>query len=222
MKGRIDAFEKLFMAGSMGVNPAPQYNQPFQYSQEYVDTPGPSPTGEPQGMIPIPENIRRLQVNQQQAFAVPQEPYHQQRQQAIGPNRWQNGGGYFGRLMVGSLAGLMIMEGFREAERDSETPGARGLFAIPTQLLRTFSQAAHSSLDVSVLGYHLPAAQTLGYMKMLLVVGALLYVFLPSLFASKLDGKDGRTQNASLSAAPSLASSIQVRRQAWLTAVQTV
>lgn len=221
MKGRIDAFEKLFMAGSMGMNPAPQYTQPFQYPQEYVDTPGPSPTGEPQGMIAVPENIRRLQVNQQQTFAVPQEQYQQQRQ-AGGPNAWQNGGGYFGRLMVGSLAGLMIMEGFSESEHKSDTPGSRGLLAVPTQLLRSLSRSLHSSLELSVLGYHVPAVRTLNYMKLIFVIGSLLYVFLPSLFASKAKGKGGKTQSPSLSAAPSLASSIQVRRQAWLTAIQTV
>jgi hypothetical protein len=221
MKGRIDAFEKLFMAGSLGMNPAPQYAQPFQYPQEYVDTPGPSPTGEPQGMILVPENIRRLQVKQQQTFAVPQEQYQQQRQPGA-PNGWQNGRGYFGRLMVGSLAGLMIMEGFSETEQDANSPGARGLFAVPTQLLRTLSQYFHSSIDFNVLGYHVPATQTLSYMKLMLILGALFYVFLPSLFASKPKGKEGKTQSPSLSAAPSLASSIQVRRRAWLTAIQTV
>lgn len=220
MKGRIDAFEKLFMAGSMGMTPAPQYTQPFQYPQQYVDTPGPSPTGEPQGMIPVPENIRRLQVNQHQTYPIAQDQYQQR--QPIGPNGWQNGGGYLGRLMVGSLAGLMIMEGFSEAEQDKESPGARGLFAVPTQLLGTFSRSLHSSPGFSVAGYHLSVAQILGYMKMFLVFGVLLYVFLPSLFASKPKEKDGKAQNSSLSAAPSLASSIQVRRQAWLTAIQTV
>jgi hypothetical protein len=174
-------------------------------------------------MIPVPENIRRLQVNQQQTYPVTQEQFQQQQQQQrqpVGPNGWQTGG-YFGRLMVGSLAGLMIMEGFHEAEQDTETPGARGLFAVPTQLLRTVSRGLHSSMNISVAGYHVPAAQVLGYMKMLLVIGALLYVFLPSLFSSKPKGK-GKTQSASLSAAPSLASSIQARRQAWLTAIQTV
>lgn len=221
MRGRIDAFEKLFMAGSMGLNPAPQYTHSLQYPQEYVDTPGPSPTGEPQGMIQVPEDMRRLhrQVSQQQTFAVPQEQYQQNRQ-PIGPNGWQagGGGGYFPRLMVGSLAALMVIEGFSEAEQDSEAPGARGLFALPTQLLR----ALHSSIDFSVLGYHVSATQTLNYMKMLLVLGALLYVFLPSLFAPKPKSKGENVSNTSLAAAPSLASSIQVRRQAWLTAIQTV
>ncbi|KAH8593371.1 hypothetical protein B0O99DRAFT_688586 [Bisporella sp. PMI_857] len=224
MKGRIDAFEKLFMAGSLGLNPAPQYSQPFAYPQEFVDTPGPSPIGEPQGMIQVPEDIRRLrtQAGQQQAFAVPQEPYQQGRQ-PIGPNGWQqNGGGYFGRLMVGSLAGLMILEGFSEAEQDSEGSNARGLFAFPTQLVSTASRSFHSSMEFSVSGYHISASRTLGYLKTFFVLGALLYVFLPSLFRSKTKPTDKKAHGASLTAVPSLASSIEVRRKAWLTAIQTV
>ena len=224
MKGRIDAFEKLFMAGSMGLNPAPQYSQPFSYPQDFVDTPGPSPDREIQGMIQVPDDIRRLrnQANPQQAFAVPQEQYQQARQQ-IGPNGWQqNGGGYFGKLMVGSLAGLMIMEGFSEAEQDNETPNARGLFALPVQLIRGFSRFLHSSMELNISGYHLSASRTLGYLKTCLVLGALLYVFLPSVFHKKGKATNRKIQNRSPVAAPSLASSIEVRRQAWLTAIQTV
>jgi hypothetical protein len=221
MKSRINAFEKLFMSGAMGIDPRqPQYSQPFQYPQDY-DTPGQSPGDEPQGMIHVPEDIRRLhRQGNQQIFAVPQENYPQNRRQ-MGPNGWQTGG-YFGKLMVGSLAGLMIMEGFSQAEQETDSPNARGLFAIPTRLLTSISKSLHSSLDLNVLGYHVSANHTLHYMKLFFVVGALLYVFLPSLFASKPKAKDGKTQAATLVAAPSLASSIQVRRQAWLTAIQTV
>jgi hypothetical protein len=221
MKGRIDAFEKLFMSGSMGINPTPQYTQPFQYTPNY-DTPGPSPSSETRGMIPIPDDIRRLhgQGNQQQSFVAPEQ--YEANRPAIGPNGWQTGGGYFGKLMVGSLAGLMIMEGFSEAEQDSDTPGARGLFALPTQFLTSLSRTLHSSLDISVAGHHIPTAQTFGYLKLFLVLGALLHVFLPSFFATKSESKDGKPQSTSLAAAPSLASSIQVRRKAWLTAIQTV
>ncbi|KAH6719333.1 hypothetical protein BKA61DRAFT_630021 [Leptodontidium sp. MPI-SDFR-AT-0119] len=216
-KARLAAFETLFRSGSMGFNPAPPMNNPFQFTPDY-STPGPSPGGlEPQGMIPIPEDIRRLQGQMsQQTFPVPQEHYRQ----AMGPNGWNNNG-YFGKLMVGSLAGLMIMEGFSEAEQEQDAPGARGLFALPLQLLRSLSSALHSSLEINTLGYHLSATRILGYLKLFFVVGAVLYVFLPSLFTAKPKSK-GKPQSTSLSAAPSLASSIQVRRQAWLTAIQSV
>ncbi|KAF4637776.1 hypothetical protein G7Y89_g295 [Cudoniella acicularis] len=220
-KARLAAFETLFRSGSMGFTPGPPLTNPYQYPRDY-NTPGPSPIVDPQGMIQVPEDIRRLQ-NQasQQIYPISQEHYQQGRQ-PIGPNRWQNGGGYFGKLMVGSLAGLMIMEGFSETEQSDEAPAGRGLFAFPTQLIAGFVRALYSSLDFSVMGYHVSAAEFLAYMKLSLVVGSLLYVFLPSLFASTPKPKSSKTQTASLAAAPSLASSIQVRRQAWLTAIQTV
>lgn len=220
-KARLAAFETLFRSGSMGFNPAPIVN-PFQYSVDY-NTPGPSPTNDPQGMMHVPDDVRRLQVGMsQQIYPVPQEQYRRQPQQPIGPNGWQNGGGYFGKLMVGTLAGLMIMEGFSEAEQEDGSTGARGLFALPTQILRTVSRTFHSSADLSFMGYHSSTAQTLGYFKTLLVIGTLLYVFLPTLFSTKPKSKEGKEQSTTVVAAPSLASPIQVRRQAWLTAIQTV
>lgn len=152
----------------------------------------------------------------QQPFPVPQERY---RQQAMGPNGWNNG--YFGKLMVGSLAGLMILEGFSQAEQEEDSPGARGLSALPLQLLKSSSATLHSSLGFSALGYHVPPAKTLWYLKLFFMLGAVLFVCLSSKFAPEPKAK-AKPHMASLSAAPSLASSISVRRQAWLTAIQTV
>ncbi|KAA8576812.1 hypothetical protein EYC84_006865 [Monilinia fructicola] len=200
----------------MGFGPIQQPINPYQYAQDF-STPGPSPSSD-QGMIPVPDDMRRLhgQMNQE-AFAVPTQ-YLNQNRQPIGPNAWN--GGYFGKLMVGSLAGLMIMQGFSEAEQESDTPGARGLMALPTQFLRTRESRCSFSIGVNFRGYHLSARQTVHYLQCSLSLGLLLYIFLPSLFRPKPNAKDSKSAN--LAAAPSLASSIQVRRQAWLTAIQTV
>jgi hypothetical protein len=59
-KARLAAFETLFRSGSMGFNPAPPMANAFQYPSDYA-TPGPSPSSiDPQGMIPVPDDIRRL------------------------------------------------------------------------------------------------------------------------------------------------------------------
>ncbi|XP_044719187.1 helix-loop-helix DNA-binding domain-containing protein [Hirsutella rhossiliensis] len=58
-------------------------------------------------------------------------------------------------------------------------------------------------------------------LKLLLFLGSILWILVPSLFASS--GERVKKQQATgLERAPSLASSIDVRRQAWLTAIQTV
>lgn len=76
------------------------------------------------GMVPNVDNIRRLQtqMNNPQMYQVPQ----QFDQQPRGANGWQTGGGYFGKLMVGTMAGLMVVQGFGEAEQTTNTPNARG------------------------------------------------------------------------------------------------
>jgi hypothetical protein len=231
MKARIAAFERLFMAGSMGFNPIPPTNPNPYVQQQFMSVQNSgelTPDVSPVGMIEVPDDIKRLhaganQMNQQ-TYAVPQEKYRPANHVAAGQNGWQNGGGYLGKMMVGSLAGLMILEGFAEREQDGEEPNSRGLFAVPAQFLGHLGRSLGRSTDISILGYHSPSGQTLAFLRMLLVLGTLLYIFIPSLFESrpKKAKSNGKMQTTSLVSVPSLASPIQVRQQAWLTAIQTV
>ncbi|KAM5346651.1 hypothetical protein ACJ41O_009656 [Fusarium nematophilum] len=234
MQARIAAFEKLFMAGAMNgaISPLQQPPTPIQYaqdSQQFVGSPmstsqdGGAP---PAGMIQVPDDMKRIisaQMAAGQPYPVPQQPYRGgnpaiirqqqiQQQQQMQQNRWNNAGPYFGKLMVGSLAGLMILEAVREDEVSNEKPEGRGLFALPLHLLR----AAAAGLDLNFMGYHLHTS-----LRILLLLGTFLWVFVPSLFA-QAQQKPKKPQVGVLLAAPSLASPIHVRRQAWLTAIQTV
>lgn len=238
MSQRISAFEKLFMAGAMNGTMSPLQNSPtpMQYPQDasqYMGTPVATPRGiDPPGMIQVPEDMKRI-INAQMAtgrpYPVPAQPFQQspaimrqqqiQQQQQLQANRWQNAGPYFGKLMVGSLAGLMIIEAAREKEQSNETPEGRGLSAVPLQLLGPFVSGSH----VSLAGYQFSFVQIISTLKSLLLIGALLWAFVPSLFAPKPPKSQKTPQSsASLKAVPSLASPIHVRRQAWLTAIQTV
>ncbi|KAI8721891.1 BHLH domain-containing protein [Fusarium sp. LHS14.1] len=234
MQARIAAFEKLFMAGAMNgaISPLQQPPTPIQYAQDaqqFVGSPmsatqegGPPPAG----MIQVPDDMKRIisaQMAAGQPYPVPQQPYRGgnpalirqqqiQQQQQMQQNRWSNAGPYFGKLMVGSLAGLMILEAVREDEVSNEKPEGRGLFAVPLHLLRSMA----SGLDINVMGYHIHTS-----LRIILLLGTFLWVFLPSLFA-KAQQKPKKPQVGVLQAAPSLASPIHVRRQAWLTAIQTV
>ena len=137
--------------------------------------------------------------------------------------QWQSSGGYFGKMIVGSLAALMILEGFSETKRDKEDSNDRGLFALPIELLGYTGRSLSAWSDISVLGYHAPGGQILFLLKLILLFGTLLYVFAPSLFSKPAARKaKSALTSQSLVGAPPLASSIQVRRQAWLTAIQTV
>lgn len=233
MQARIAAFEKLFMAGAMNgaISPLQQPPTPMQYpqdSQQFVGSPlSASQDGGPTaGMIQVPDDMKRIisaQMAAGQPYPVPQQTYRGgnpaiirqqqiQQQQQMQQNRWSNAGPYFGKLMVGSLAGLMILEAVREDEVSNEKPEGRGLYALPLHLLKSMA----SGLNLSIGGYHLHTS-----LRALLFLGMFLWVFVPSLF-SYAQQKPKKSQAGVLQTAPSLASPIHVRRQAWLTAVQTV
>ncbi|GJN72010.1 hypothetical protein PLICBS_006081 [Purpureocillium lilacinum] len=237
MKERIAAFEKLFMAGAMNGSMSPMQHPPtpMQYPQDGRQQYSNSPMGTPQdgganpaGMINVPDDMKRIisaQMAVGQPYPVPQQPFRpgnpavlrqqqiQQQQQQMQQNGWiNNANPYFGKLMVGSLAGLMILEAVRENEMSNERPEGRGLSALPIELLGQLS----TTLDLRIMGYHVHTS-----LKLLLFLCITLWVFVPSLFATPPD-KLKKQQAAALERAPSLASSIDVRRQAWLTAIQTV
>ena len=121
MQQRIAAFEKLFMAGAMNGAISPlQQPPPMSYpqgDQQYMSPPvttqGASEST-PAGMIQVPEEMKRiLRGHPTQPYPI-QEPYspsgvsRQQLQQMQMPQgRWRGAAPYTGKLMVGSLAGLM-------------------------------------------------------------------------------------------------------------------
>ncbi|KAI1260218.1 hypothetical protein F5Y18DRAFT_420323 [Xylariaceae sp. FL1019] len=242
MQQRISAFEKLFMSGAMNGAISPQQHHPqpptpAQYSQGpagYVGSPMATPgRADAQGMIQGPDDMKRIiaaQMANGQPYAVPQQPFRpnpalvrqqqiQQQQQQMHARGWQNAGPYFGKLMVGSLAGLMLLEAVRENEQSNETPDGRGLFALPVQLLRLLT----SHLSINFMGYSIQGARVIYSIKIVLLLCSLWWALMTSLTdTSPTNQKQARQISTPLMAVPSLASPIHVRRQAWLTAIQTV
>ncbi len=217
----------------MGFNPTPMPTYQ-QFTPEY-NTPIPSPGSDIRGMIPVPDDMRRLhgrsyshdpshgtnlypaQMGQQQALAVPQEQY--QPRQQMNPPMWNP---TYSKMMLGSLAGLMLVavEGLYLEEQHEDSPNARGLSAIPVQLVRWTRDALNS--NVSVMNYHITGHQLFRYMEIFLLVGIVLSLVLPRLFSSTSKPKGAKVKSLSITSAPVLAAPIQVRQKAWLTAIQTV
>ena len=125
-------------------------------------------------------------------------------------------GGVMNKVMLGAMAGIMVMEGF-QTERSGDETSKRGLFSVPTHL---FKRGLDSSLPSSPAV--LASQATLPLLKALLIVGVLLYLLAPLVSFSPRRNQKTRTTALRLPHAPSLASPIEVRRQAWLTAIQTV
>ena len=168
----------------------------------------------PQGMIPVPDDIRQLRET------APQDHYADQvfsEDEQSGAYFSIRGGKLIGKLMLGSLAGLMVMDEIMRNRKDSEDD--RGLFALPfSASLPTLPPlwAFHLRLESFPYAYLL-----LPMIKGFLVFAILgLFLFL-YLFNSKpklclkhaTEGKSGSRSSAS---------PIEVRENAWLTAVQTL
>lgn len=130
MQQRIMAFEKLFMAGAMNgaISPLqqpPPMTYPGQSEQQYMSATGATSAGPsepaPAGMIEVPEEMKRiLRTQPSQPYHVPEQPFSpsaaarqvpmqmQPMQPMQQQGRWRGAASpYTGKLMVGSLAGLM-------------------------------------------------------------------------------------------------------------------
>ncbi|KAI1175924.1 helix-loop-helix DNA-binding domain-containing protein [Nemania sp. FL0916] len=237
MQQRIAAFEKLFISGAMsGAIPQRTPSTPTPYSQQSANF-APSPMATPnqpdtRGMIPVPDDMKPILAAQMatgQPYPVPQQVFRQaplvrqqqihHQQQHMQAEGWQHASPYYGKMIVGSLAALMLLEAVRENEQSNESPGGRGLFALPIHLLRYLT----SQLSVNFMGYSIHGARVIFSIKVVLLLCSLWWAFMPSLMDSKpTDSKKTQQTRAEPKAAPSLASPIHVRRRAWLTAIQTV
>lgn len=167
----------------------------------------------PQGMIRVPDEIRLLRNT------APQEHYADRTSgtQQPGAHFSIRGGKLIGKLMLGSLAGLMVMEGSMGNRKDREND--RGLFALP------FSVSLPTLPPVWPLQGHLEsfpyAYLLLPVIKGLLIfciLGLILFLYLfnskPKLSLKHATGGKSRSRSS--------ASPIEVRENAWLTAIQTL
>jgi hypothetical protein len=101
------------------------------------------PFSEIKGMIPLSESWQRFraQGRSEEHYAPPsssaprlldlQEPSLDDDDEG---SRWSRSR-MMSRVLVGSLAGLMIMEGFSEKEEEGQKLDKRGLFSLPNELL---------------------------------------------------------------------------------------
>ena len=214
LKGRIESYEKMAISGPMTLHGTVSTPDGSRFQEDPFVHHMPV-TGPPQGMIPIPDNIRALQqgLPPQQHYAHAYPSYSGQNRQAPGPPmvNGRRSSAMMGKLMVGSLAGLMILEGFSSREHSQDEPSGRGLFALPINLASILSPT--TSLGATTV--QIPIA------KLLLVFGAFFYLVAP-LFEPKPKTKKKMVPAFLLAPAPSLASPVEVRRAAWLTAIQTV
>ncbi|KAF2278786.1 uncharacterized protein EI97DRAFT_219233 [Westerdykella ornata] len=223
LKSRLDSYERMATTGFLplgGAGPTADGRYHEDSFASHVPPMMQQPvTAPPQGLIPVPHDMASLhRGHPAQAHYAPQHGSYAQytgvnRPGAPGPPvvNGQRGSSMISKLMVGSLATLMLVEGFSEPEQSGDEPAGRGLFSLPIHL------AGILAPRISIGG----ASAQIPLAKVLLLFGALFY-FLAPLFEPKPKSKKKAVPEVQLARAPSLASSVEVRRSAWLTAIQTV
>jgi hypothetical protein len=127
-------------------------------------------------------------------------------------------GGMMNKVMLGTMAGIMVMEGFHSEQQTGEDPSSRGLWSAPVYNIKRWANTPSPS-SPALLSRH----AALPLLKICLVVGAIMYLLAPLLsFSPRRKQKSRTNATIRLPHAPSLASPIEVRRKAWQTAIQTV
>ncbi|KAL9104203.1 MAG: hypothetical protein Q9163_000803 [Psora crenata] len=175
-----------------------------------------------QGMIQVPEEWRRLWKGELTPYSA--EP------EVVSNGTTEGGGGvsvrggkYVGRLLVGSLAGLMVMDSFAGPQKEDSND--RGLFSLP--ILRHLPNAPRIRIEAmwpavytswrSFPHYEL-LAPLIKCFLVFCVLGLMLFIYL---FNSR---PPARKHSSTLQLQPttSRASPLAVRQRAWLTSIQTV
>jgi len=176
-----------------------------------------------QGMIKVPEEMRRLrtattQIPLSKRSYIEDDDSEPEDQDSIRMGEHAAKRAKFvGKLVVGSFAGLMVMQGFGESEKHGNIVEKRGLLAVPT---RQFWASGQETLGRHSLD---DALHHLGVLPLLLKISVVVFICGFGVFVYAFCSKPKRKiqpQKAEL--APSLASPLEVRRNAWLTAIQTV
>lgn len=151
-----------------------------------------------------------MQPQQQPIYARPPNPPVEAQNQP--QYVYGRGAGMMNKVMMGAMAGIMVMEGYNEHAQDD----SRGLLAAPTALFRRGFAEMQSPSSTAALVRH----AGLPLMKVVCIIAAVTYLVLPLISSPRR--KQKATQIVHLPKVPTLASPVEVRREAWLTALQTV
>ncbi|KAJ5591277.1 hypothetical protein VI817_002149 [Penicillium citrinum] len=191
---------------------------PSVFSQpEEIDN-SPTSSSPPEGMIKIPESLRRFREQNapQGIFAESYMSAPRSNMQGEGSRRRSK---MPNKYMLGALAGLMVLEGFGSDKSESET---KGLLAMPLNLLSRFQSPylAHWQYYMNSFWYS-PHARAISHFLIIatLIFGSAFIVFVylfnaqPVRQRAPVKVTDGKTT------APT---SSDFRRQAWLTSMQRV
>ncbi|KIX05724.1 uncharacterized protein Z518_03696 [Rhinocladiella mackenziei CBS 650.93] len=217
LKERLETLDKVIAQGGHDAQRTAAFTSDTIIEEANSDPTPPSdstktPSNPPQGLIPLPESWRRLRQNQ------PQEHYGHiydtpsDRAKFMG--KWPT------RIMLGSLAGLMIMDGFTESDTGTESR-EKGLFGIPLELLDGWKFLRSPKIYLAAFSQFCRAGGVIPLVKGFVALTVLAFLMFSYLFNSKPPPKaDIEELGTNSNQAPAPASPIEVRRRAWSTSMQ--
>lgn len=165
----------------------------------------------PEGLISTPDSWKKLRQNQPQEhygarYDNPQEGRPSSR-------KWP------ARFMLGSLAGLMVLDGLAESQDGSDSK-KKGLFGIPVEFMDGWWFLRSPEAFISAFMQYCRAGGVIPLVKGFLALSLLAFFIFSYLFNSKPTRENSKPSEPVQ--IPSLASPVQVRRQAWFTSMQTL
>jgi hypothetical protein len=228
LKTRLRHLEKLIEQRDMTaapIEPKATSDKTDKTLRDGLASPAPDPPttrpSSPHGLIPVPESFRRMRRTS------PQPHYADSYIRDLDGEDVKEGkphGKFMNRLMIGSLAGLMVVDTWVTKREPGERSNVQGLLAIPVDLISTFANWIHLSEASSLFPLGHLHAGLLPVVRFFLALNILAFIVFVYLFSSKPinSKKPYAAPLIGADLALSLSSPIHIRRQAWLTSIQTV
>ncbi|KAK4948156.1 Clr6 histone deacetylase associated PHD protein-2 Cph2 [Elasticomyces elasticus] len=221
LKERLETLDKVIAQGGHDAQRAAAFTSNTIIEESPIDSHSASPSsapkqtssGPPQGLISLPESWRRLRQNQSQEHYghIYDTPSNRSR---LLKGKWPT------RVMLGSLAGLMIIDGLHESDTGTESR-EKGLFGIPLELLDGWQFLQSPKVYLAAFSQFCQAGGVFPLVKGFVALTIVAFLVFSYLFNSKPGFKQDLEEAGPTSTqAPAPASPIEVRRRAWSTSMQ--
>lgn len=170
-----------------------------------------------QGLIPVPEEMRRLwdEGRSQEHYADRIRPEGEGGDHSSISVR---GGKYIGRMVFGSLAGLMVIDGIVTPQKPAENRDTRGLSALPMRQILPLSKRVLQLRKHLTARSYSTVSPLINAFLIFGVCGLLLFLYL--YYSKPPPRKNGNRLRAE--SMDNLISPQEIRQNAWLTSIQTV
>ncbi|EXJ64023.1 hypothetical protein A1O7_00358 [Cladophialophora yegresii CBS 114405] len=219
LKDRLETLDKVIAQGGNDAQRAAAFTSDVVIEESSSSSTAESPSSTSttpakpaQGLIPLPESWRRLRQTQTQDHYghIYQTPAERSRFKGKWPTK----------IMLGSLAALMVMDGLSESDMGTESR-EKGLFGIPLEILDGWSFLRSPRIYLATFSRYCQAGGVIPLIKGFIALTFLAFLIFSYLFNSKPPPKSDIEESATGSSqAPVPASPIEVRRRAWSTSMQ--